>query len=106
MKRTTVFFDEQIERELKAVARRECRPAASIVREAVEQYIVSHQRGETRRPGFIAIGASGQTETAERHEELLWAEDAGRADGPTPSEPKRRRPRRKRIAGKRAGGKY
>jgi predicted transcriptional regulator len=106
MRRTTVFFDEQVARELNAVARRERRSAASIVREAVEQYIVTHRRGEDRRPGFIAIGASGRADTAERHEEVLWAEDAGRADAPTRPEARRRRPRPRRITGKPPGGKH
>ncbi len=74
MKRTTVFFDEQVERELSAAARREQRSAASIVREAVEQYILTHRPVGRRTMGFVAVGGSGRTDTAERSEELLWTD--------------------------------
>jgi len=80
MKRTTVFLDEQLERELQAFARRQRRPTAALVREAVERYIIA-VRGSTReRLGFIGVGRSGHRDTAERHEELLWEDEAkGRA---------------------------
>ncbi len=103
MKRTTVFFDEQIERELRAAARRENRPAASIVREAVEQYLVAHRPGRSK-PGFIAIGDSGCTDTAERHEDLLWADDeaglkpGARGTGSDATPSRRRQSRGKRLA--------
>ena len=39
MKRTTIFIPETLERDLQLYARRAGRPVASVVREAVEQYL-------------------------------------------------------------------
>ncbi len=100
MKRTTVFFDEQVERELRAAARRERRPAASIVREAVEQYILAHRAVGRRTMGFVAVGGSGRTDTAERSEELLWADGDTEREvdtGRRPSKPATRRRTRSKL---------
>jgi predicted transcriptional regulator len=74
MKRTTVFLDESLERDLQALARRQQRPLASVVREALDGYV----NREVRRKGsglrFAAVGASGRADTAERSEELLFRE--------------------------------
>jgi hypothetical protein len=73
MKRTTVFLDEGLERDLKALAARKGEPAASLVREALGEYIV-RQRSEAPRLGFLAAGRSGRSDVAETHEELLFRE--------------------------------
>lgn len=74
MKRTTVFLDESLERDLHAIARRQKRPLASVVREALHGYV--HREVRRRGPGlrFTGIGASGRSDTAERHEERLFRE--------------------------------
>jgi predicted transcriptional regulator len=92
MKRTTIFIDEHLERELQALARRERRPMAGIVREAVEQYVV-HARAAAPQAhrGFVALGRSGVRDTAERHEDLLWEElraPGGVGLGPPARKPK------------------
>lgn len=74
MKRTTVFIDESIEADLHALARRQQRPVAALVREAVEQYVVAGRQAGPGRPGFVAIGRSGYRDTAGRHEEVLFAD--------------------------------
>ena len=71
MKRTTVFLDEGLERDLKALAARKGEPAASLVREALGEYVTRH-RHEELRLGFLAAGRSGRSEVAETHEEILW----------------------------------
>ena len=76
MKRTTVFIEPELERELQALARRNGRPMASLVREAVAQYVTAAKAGEARRLGFIAAGRSGRRDVADSHEELLF--EAGR----------------------------
>lgn len=83
MKRTTVFFDEQLEREIQALARRQKRPMASVVREAVEQYVVAErQTGGPSPYSFVALGRSGRRDVAERHESLLFQDPpAGPATG-------------------------
>jgi predicted transcriptional regulator len=74
MKRTTVFLDERIESDLRSIARRQKRPVAAVLREALEKYV----SGEKRRPGLprglVSLGRSGRRDTAERHEELLWSD--------------------------------
>ena len=90
MKRTTIFIDEQLERELQALARRLGRPAAGLVREAVAQYVVAARAARAPRLRFMAAGRSGRADTASRHEELLFA-DA------TPPRTTRREPARPRA---------
>ena len=84
MKRTTVFLYETTECDLKALARQQGRPVADMIREAIAEY-VTREKGKARRPlRFLGIGRSGHTDTAERHEELLFTElDAH--GGATPS---------------------
>ena len=71
MKRSTVFLPEELERDLSVYARRRGRPAASIVREAIAAYIVS-ERNTNALPSFTGGFDSGHTDTAERHDELLF----------------------------------
>ena len=71
MKRTTVFLDEGLERDLKALAARRGEPAATLVREALGEYVARHRPAEPRL-GFLAAGRSGRSDVAETHEEILW----------------------------------
>jgi predicted transcriptional regulator len=90
MKRTTLFIDPQLERELQALARRDGRPMAALVREAVAQYVAAARRERPARLSFAAAGRSGRADIADRHEELLFdANPAPRRPRPKPS---RRRP--------------
>src|SRR4026208_1635454 len=50
MKRTTVFLPEALERELQLCARQEGRPTASLVREALAEYVPRHPPGADRPP--------------------------------------------------------
>ncbi len=95
MKRTTVFLDEPLEGDLRMLARRERRPMAEMVREAINEYVARAKRRRTERLGFVAAGASGRTDTAERHEELLWA-DLEPHGGKTGKPARRRRGQRRR----------
>lgn len=72
MKRTTIFLDEHLERELKTLAGRSDRPMASLVREALAEYVVKVRATTSKPMAFVAAGHSGRRDTAERHEELLW----------------------------------
>ncbi|HEV8238698.1 MAG TPA: DNA-binding protein [Thermoanaerobaculia bacterium] len=74
MKRTTIFLDEGADRDLKALAARKGEPVASLVREAIADYIVHQAGSEVRELSFIGAGRSGRADVAERHEELLWDE--------------------------------
>lgn len=98
MKRTTIFIEEGAERELQALARRKGRPVASLVREAVAQYVVKARAEQAPRLQFIAAGRSGREDVAERHEDLLF-----QPDPPAPPAP-RAAPRRRTAGTSRRNG--
>jgi hypothetical protein len=91
MKRTTLFLPEELERDLYGLARREGKPVASCVREALAEYVAS-RRGAARLPSFVGVGAGAATDVAERHEDLLWTDPHGAPAAP--------RGRRRRAPGK------
>jgi predicted transcriptional regulator len=72
MKRTTVFMEEDLQRELKIVADYKKVPAASVLRDALDQYLRGERKRRAHTLRFIAVGRSGTKTTADRHEELLW----------------------------------
>ncbi len=72
MKRTTVFLEEELQRELKIVAGYKGLPAASVLRDALDQYLRAERKKRGRKLRFLAVGRSGTRTTAERHEQLLW----------------------------------
>ena len=67
--KTTVYLLEADYRRLKAIARRENRTAAELVREAVGEYTA--RRGRGRKPRSLGVGRSGRGDLSERAEELL-----------------------------------
>ncbi|MGB2714588.1 MAG: hypothetical protein WBC51_10445 [Vicinamibacterales bacterium] len=91
MKRTTIFIDERLERELRAVARRQGQPVAALVREAVARYVADAQAGRSPRLRFVAAGRSGRRDIAERHEELLFQEDGAEGRARRPEQKRSRR---------------
>ena len=93
MKRTTIFIDDGDERDLKALAERKGEPMASLVREAIADYLV-RQGSEVRELSFLAAGRSGRSDVAERHEELLWRDLAPHAAA-KPAVKRAPRPRRR-----------
>ena len=68
MKRTTIYLDPELEVLLKLEMLRQKRPMAEIVREAVHAYVSRERRAAP--PGAGAFG-SGQSDTAERSDEIL-----------------------------------
>ena len=68
MKRTTVYFEPELEVLLKMEVSRQKRPMAEIVREAVLAYVTREPR---KMPPGAGAFASGHTDTADRAEELL-----------------------------------
>jgi hypothetical protein len=67
--KTTLYLPEADYARLKALARREGRPAADLVREAVAEY--ARKRGATGLPRSLGAGRSGRGDVAERANELL-----------------------------------
>jgi hypothetical protein len=74
MKRTTIYFEPELEALLKAETIRRNRPMAELVREAVREYIV---RASPAPPPGAGEFASGSSDTADRAEELLAASAFG-----------------------------
>ena len=68
MKRTTIYFDPELEAQLKAETLRRNQPMAELIREAVREYIV---RTRPAPPPGAGEFASGRSDTAERSEEIL-----------------------------------
>jgi hypothetical protein len=74
MKRTTIYFEPELEALLKAETLRRKQPMAEIVREAVREYLV---RSAPKAPPGAGAFASGRSDTAERSEEALVASRFG-----------------------------
>lgn len=72
MKRTTLFIDEGVERDLQALARRRAVPVSSLVRESITRYLSAENRKQKLKLRFLGRGRSGRRDIAERHEEFLW----------------------------------
>lgn len=68
MKRTTIYFDPELEAQLKAETLRRNQPMAELIREAVREYIV---RTRPAPPPGAGKFASGHSDTSERSEEIL-----------------------------------
>jgi metal-responsive CopG/Arc/MetJ family transcriptional regulator len=73
MKRTTIFADDYLMRELKEISKEENKSVAGVIREAMERYVRQKRRSK-RKLSFIGISNSGKKNIAEKHEDLLWKE--------------------------------
>lgn len=71
MNRTTIFADDFLLNELRALSKEEKKSLSATIREALETY-VSAKRAAKPRLSFAGKYHSGQSDIAERHEELLW----------------------------------
>lgn len=97
MKRTTIFLPEHVEKDLHHYARLDNKPTASLVREALEDY-VSRRNAPRTLPSFAGQFASGHPDTAGNHDDLLFRDldphgaGTARAAGP-PSKPRRTKQR-------------
>lgn len=68
MKRTTIYLEPELELRLKRETRRQKRPMAELIREAVRQYV---GEAPNRRPPGAGAFASGRKDTAARVDESL-----------------------------------
>lgn len=73
MKRTTIFADDCLMKEIKEISKQENRSVAGIIREAMERYVRQKRRSK-KGLSFIGISKSGMKDIAEKHENLLWKE--------------------------------
>ena len=70
MKRTTVFADDEVLRQLREIAKRENVTVSDLTRKALQEY-VARRRPRRSRLSLIGIGRSGRKDVAERAEEIL-----------------------------------
>ena len=89
MKRTTIYFEPELEVLLKTEMLRQNRPMAEIVRDAVREYVAREPR---KAPPGAGAFASGFADTAERADELLEETGYGSASD---SARRQRQPRRR-----------
>jgi hypothetical protein len=76
MKRTTVFLDDSLLLRAQRRARRQGVSFATLVREALSQYLAQPGQGGTV-PSIAGRFASGTSDTAERADDLLWTDPHG-----------------------------
>lgn len=71
MHRTTVLLDDKLQRRLQRLAERRGVSFASVVREALAQY-VTRPGTPSALPSIAGRFSSGQADTSARVDELLW----------------------------------
>lgn len=69
MEKTTLYLDGDDYRKLKRIAASRKQAPASLVREAVAEYVTRH--GRSPLPKSLGAGASGRDDLSERAEDLL-----------------------------------
>lgn len=72
MRRTTIFIDEQLLQRARRRAGQQGVSFATVVREALSQYLAAPRRDAAAVPSFAGQFASGEPDTSERVDELLW----------------------------------
>lgn len=74
--RKQIYLDERLDRRLRGVARSQGRSAASLIREAVGEYLEGHAPSEDD-PIRALIGAfkGGRPDAALEHDKYLYGED-------------------------------
>jgi hypothetical protein len=68
-RRTTVYLDPADYQRLKALAQREGRSAAELIRESIAEYVA--RRAPIPGPRSLGAGRSGRGDLSERAEDLL-----------------------------------
>lgn len=71
MKRTSLFLDSNILRDLRRAADRRQVSVASLVREAIARYL-AEPAGAPELPSVAGRFSSGKKNTSERVDKLLW----------------------------------
>jgi metal-responsive CopG/Arc/MetJ family transcriptional regulator len=70
MKRTTVFADDEVLRQLREIAKREKVTVSELTRKALRQFVARRQFRRSRL-SLARIGRSGRKDVAERAEEIV-----------------------------------
>lgn len=77
MQRTSLFLDEQLIERAQRLARRRGVSFATVVREALMEYMVAEAPQSAGVPSISGRFASGASDTSERVDELLWRDPHG-----------------------------
>ena len=56
MRRTSILLDPGLLAELERIARRQTRPTAHVIRDALEQYVSGQHAAQQALPGFVGLG--------------------------------------------------
>jgi metal-responsive CopG/Arc/MetJ family transcriptional regulator len=56
MRRTSILLDPGLLAELERISRREGRPTAHVIREALERYVAARAEEERKLPAFVGLG--------------------------------------------------
>ncbi|MDQ2689013.1 MAG: ribbon-helix-helix domain-containing protein [Chloroflexota bacterium] len=65
MRRTSILLDPGLLAELERIARRQDRPTAHVIRDALTQFVSAEAAQQRSLPGFVGLGRSPGAETAE-----------------------------------------
>ena len=76
MRRTRIYLDEDVDRELRAVAASEGRSAADLIREAVRRYLAERGEGGVTDPILAMIGTVDglPSDAATEHDRDLYGQ--------------------------------
>ena len=70
MKRSTIFLDEELEADIKYIAKIKKMKVSHVMREALSEYVAKEK--ESSKPSFIGIGKSDSNDISETHEDNLF----------------------------------
>jgi metal-responsive CopG/Arc/MetJ family transcriptional regulator len=70
MKRSTIFIDEDLEADIKHLARVTGKKVSHLIREALKEYV--NKSKSKNEPFFVGIGRSGKKDISEAYEDRLW----------------------------------
>jgi hypothetical protein len=71
MEKTTLYLTEELQAELRALARRTGRPQAQLIRDAVAEYVARAERPWPRSIGIVSSGAFPAREAKAHFRELM-----------------------------------
>lgn len=63
MRRTSILLDPGLLAELERISRREGRPTAHVIREALERYVAARAEEERTLPAFVGLGRGPEEAT-------------------------------------------
>ncbi|MGB7293610.1 MAG: ribbon-helix-helix protein, CopG family [Thermodesulfobacteriota bacterium] len=70
MKRSTIFIDEDLEADIKHLARVTGKKVSHLIREALKEYV--NKSKSKNEHLFVGIGRSGEKDISESYEDRLW----------------------------------